>query len=128
MMSVFVGNYCPMCHKCYSDDDWDCKMVQCATCDAWVHAKCEGLTDEKYQLLSYLPQDVQYNCRYCSPTRPAPWQQVIDQEMQAGFTIILRTILNSKSALFLDSVVESEVSVGVIVAPGRGMVVGGLWL
>ena len=24
--------------------DWDCKMIQCSTCNSWVHAKCEGLT------------------------------------------------------------------------------------
>lgn len=39
-----VGNFCPICHKCYSDDDWDCKMVQCARCESWVHASCEGLS------------------------------------------------------------------------------------
>ena len=67
------------------------------------------ISDEKYQLLSYLPEDVQYNCRYCSPARPAPWEQVIEQEMQAGFTIILQTILNTKSANMLDPIIESEV-------------------
>lgn len=41
---IVVGNYCPICHKCYSDDDWDSKMVQCASCESWVHAKCEELT------------------------------------------------------------------------------------
>ena len=44
---VFVmlsGNYCPLCKKCYADDDWDCKMIQCSSCESWVHAKCEGLT------------------------------------------------------------------------------------
>ena len=43
-----LGNYCPVCHKCYADDDWESKMVQCAICEAWVHAKCEGLNGESY--------------------------------------------------------------------------------
>ena len=44
MYNFISGNFCPICHKCYSDDDWDCKMVQCAKCDSWVHAMCEGLS------------------------------------------------------------------------------------
>ena len=43
-MLMDKGNYCPICHSTYADDDWDCKMIQCSTCNSWVHAKCEGLT------------------------------------------------------------------------------------
>ncbi|KPP67952.1 hypothetical protein Z043_113405, partial [Scleropages formosus] len=38
------GNYCPICHKCYEDNDYDSQMMQCATCNHWVHAKCEDLS------------------------------------------------------------------------------------
>ena len=38
------GNFCPICRKCYSDDDWESKMIQCNMCESWVHSKCEGLT------------------------------------------------------------------------------------
>lgn len=41
-----VGNYCTMCFKCYEDNDYDSQMMQCSTCNHWVHAKCEGLTGE----------------------------------------------------------------------------------
>ena len=45
-VTLFSGNYCPVCHKCYADDDWDCKMVQCSVCENWVHARCEGMTSK----------------------------------------------------------------------------------
>lgn len=40
------GNYCPICFKCYEDNDYDSQMMQCGTCNHWVHAKCEDLTGE----------------------------------------------------------------------------------
>lgn len=39
-----LGNYCPICFKCYEDNDYDSQMMQCGTCNHWVHAKCEDLT------------------------------------------------------------------------------------
>lgn len=40
------GNYCPICFKCYEDNDYDSQMMQCGTCNHWVHAKCEDLTGD----------------------------------------------------------------------------------
>jgi hypothetical protein len=37
--------------------------MECGQCKCWVHAKCEGLSDEKYQVLSYLPESVEFVCR-----------------------------------------------------------------
>ena len=39
------------------------QMMECGQCKCWVHAKCEGLSDEKYQVLSYLPESVEFVCR-----------------------------------------------------------------
>jgi hypothetical protein len=39
------------------------QMMECGRCKCWVHAKCEGLSDEKYQVLSYLPESVEFICR-----------------------------------------------------------------
>jgi hypothetical protein len=39
------------------------QMMECGQCKCWVHAKCEGLSDEKYQVLSYLPESVEFICR-----------------------------------------------------------------
>lgn len=44
--SLAPGNYCPICTRCYEDNDYESKMMQCAQCDHWVHAKCEGLSGE----------------------------------------------------------------------------------
>jgi len=38
-------------------------MMECATCKHWVHAKCEGLSNEKYEVLSTLPEIVEYVCK-----------------------------------------------------------------
>ncbi|MEQ2221251.1 hypothetical protein ILYODFUR_013878 [Ilyodon furcidens] len=40
------GNYCPICYKCYEDNDYDSQMMQCGSCNHWVHAKCEDLTGD----------------------------------------------------------------------------------
>ncbi|XP_069115617.1 uncharacterized protein [Argopecten irradians] len=96
------GNFCPMCHKCYSDDDWDSKMVQCVTCESWVHAKCEGLNDEMYERMSFLPEDVHYICKMCSPgDRPRHWELVLRDDLQAGIKSVFYTLLNAKCAQHL---------------------------
>lgn len=41
-----LGNFCPLCDKCYDDDDYDSKMMECGRCKHWVHAKCESLTGQ----------------------------------------------------------------------------------
>lgn len=46
-----LGNYCPICFKCYEDNDYDSQMMQCGTCNHWVHAKCEDLTGEFFIFL-----------------------------------------------------------------------------
>ena len=57
------GSFCPLCEKCYDDNDYETRMMECATCGGWIHAKCEGVDAEKYQILSYLPNDVEYSCK-----------------------------------------------------------------
>lgn len=41
---LLAGNFCPLCDKCYDDDDYESKMMQCGKCDRWVHSKCENLS------------------------------------------------------------------------------------
>ncbi|XP_070548619.1 histone-lysine N-methyltransferase 2A-like isoform X1 [Ptychodera flava] len=91
------GNYCPLCQQCYTDDDYESKMMQCASCESWVHSKCEGLTDEMYQIMCELPEDIHYTCSKCKPEKPAQWQIDIKEEMQAGFQLVLGQLLATKS-------------------------------
>lgn len=40
------GNFCPVCNEAYADNDFESKMVQCASCFHWVHAHCEDMTGQ----------------------------------------------------------------------------------
>nr|KAI8747326.1 histone-lysine N-methyltransferase 2A isoform X1 [Biomphalaria glabrata] len=95
------GNFCPICHKCYSDDDWESKMVHCAICESWVHAKCEELTDDEYQLISLLPDEVQFTCRVCSSDKPRYWERVLKSQFSNNLMNILNALESSKCAQLL---------------------------
>lgn len=92
------GNFCPLCQGCYTDDDYSSKMMECADCKQWVHAKCEGLSDEKYQVLSYLPESVEFICRLCCSFPPAPWWVAVESEIQAGYSNIIKAITKNRRA------------------------------
>ncbi|XP_039972906.1 histone-lysine N-methyltransferase 2A isoform X2 [Xiphias gladius] len=89
------GNFCPICFKCYEDNDYDSQMMQCGTCNHWVHAKCEDLTDELYEILSSLPESVVYSCRPCSVTQPSAWRELLYIELRAGVEKVLACLLSS---------------------------------
>ncbi|PSN30585.1 hypothetical protein C0J52_24901, partial [Blattella germanica] len=92
------GNYCPLCQRCYEDDDFDTKMMECGQCRCWVHAKCEGLSDEKYQVLSYLPESVEFICRMCCVIPPAPWWLAVEEELKAGYLSVLKSLSKNRKA------------------------------
>lgn len=73
-------------------------MMECAECKSWVHAKCEGLSDEKYQVLSYLPESVEFICRLCCTCPPAPWWLAVEAELQAGYINIIKAITKNRKA------------------------------
>ncbi|XP_056329504.1 uncharacterized protein kmt2bb isoform X2 [Danio aesculapii] len=96
------GNYCTMCFKCYEDNDYDSQMMQCSTCNHWVHAKCEGLTDDLYEILSSLPESVVYSCQPCLKEQPdgeavsgAGWRDLLDQELRTGLERLLSCMMGS---------------------------------
>ncbi|KAM5131789.1 histone-lysine N-methyltransferase 2A [Mantella aurantiaca] len=95
------GNFCPLCNKCYDDDDYESKMMQCGKCDRWVHSKCENLTDEMYEILSNLPESVAYTCVNCTDHHPAEWRQALTKDIQASLKYVLNTLLNSRTASHL---------------------------
>ncbi|XP_043936832.1 histone-lysine N-methyltransferase 2A isoform X4 [Protopterus annectens] len=95
------GNFCPLCNKCYDDDDYESKMMQCGKCDRWVHAKCEGLSDEKYEILSSLPESVAYTCSRCTEHRPAEWCLALEKEVQSLLRQVLTALLNSRTTSHL---------------------------
>ncbi|XP_026227485.1 histone-lysine N-methyltransferase 2A isoform X2 [Anabas testudineus] len=105
------GNYCPICFKCYEDNDYDSQMMQCGTCNHWVHAKCEDLTDELYEILSSLPESVVYSCRPCSVTQPSAWRELLYIELRAGVEKVLACLLSSTLTQHLVSCSQCEKSV-----------------
>ena len=54
------------------------------------------VTDEMYQLFSYLPEDIQYRCRVCSPTDPPEWQTILREELLTGLRSVLSGLLSFK--------------------------------
>uniref|UniRef100_A0A8C2KZB7 Histone-lysine N-methyltransferase n=1 Tax=Cyprinus carpio TaxID=7962 RepID=A0A8C2KZB7_CYPCA len=95
------GNVCPLCSKCYDDDDCDSKMMKCRKCDCWVHANCESLTDDMYEVLSYLPETVAYTCANCTEPHPAEWRTVLEKEIQKSMRQVLTALLNSRTSTHL---------------------------
>nr|XP_008121074.2 PREDICTED: LOW QUALITY PROTEIN: histone-lysine N-methyltransferase 2A [Anolis carolinensis] len=95
------GNFCPLCDKCYDDDDYESKMMQCGKCDRWVHSKCENLSDEMYELLSNLPESVAYTCINCTEQHPAEWRLALEKELQLSLKQILAALFNSRTTSHL---------------------------
>ncbi|XP_061919170.1 histone-lysine N-methyltransferase 2B isoform X3 [Entelurus aequoreus] len=106
-----LGNYCPICFKCYEDNDYDSQMMQCGTCNHWVHAKCEDLTDELYEILSSLPESVVYSCRPCSVTQPSAWRELLYIELRSGVEKVLACLLSSTLTQHLVTCSQCEKSV-----------------
>lgn len=48
----------------FSSWRWIFQMMECGVCKCWIHARCEGLSDEKYQILSFLPESVEFVCKW----------------------------------------------------------------
>ncbi|XP_066495898.1 histone-lysine N-methyltransferase 2A [Tiliqua scincoides] len=95
------GNFCPLCDKCYDDDDYESKMMQCGKCDRWVHSKCEDLSDEMYEILSNLPESVAYTCINCTEQQPAEWRLALGKELQLSLRQVLTALLNSRTTSHL---------------------------
>ncbi|KAK7886679.1 hypothetical protein WMY93_026300 [Mugilogobius chulae] len=111
------GNYCPICFKCYEDNDYDSQMMQCGTCNHWVHAKCEDLTDELYEILSSLPESVVYSCRPCSVTQPSAWRELLYIELRSGIEKVLACLLSSTLTQHLVTCSQCEK----LIDPDRGI-------
>ncbi|KAJ8923805.1 hypothetical protein NQ315_010387 [Exocentrus adspersus] len=90
------GNFCPMCQHCYDENECCSKMMECAKCTKWVHAKCENVTDEQYNILSALPESVEYFCSFCS--KNPYWRKAISDELRSCFGQVLRQMSKNKTA------------------------------
>uniref|UniRef100_A0A023F0H4 Histone-lysine N-methyltransferase trithorax n=1 Tax=Triatoma infestans TaxID=30076 RepID=A0A023F0H4_TRIIF len=91
------GNFCPLCQRCYDENDYSTKMMECSDCKCWIHAKCEGLSDEKYQVLSNLPSTIEFVCRDCCKDPPALWSVAVNAELKAGYLNVIRSLSKNRS-------------------------------
>ncbi|XP_056410805.1 histone-lysine N-methyltransferase 2B isoform X2 [Hyla sarda] len=89
------GNFCPICNRCYEENDYESKMIQCVKCVKWVHSRCEGLSDEGYEILSNLPDSVVYTCPPCLGDSGALWREAMLSELTAGLHEVLQGLLTS---------------------------------
>lgn len=62
---------------------------------------CTLSTDEMYQLVSFLPEEVQYTCRVCSTDSPPYWERVLKSELVNGLLNVLSSLMSSKCAQLL---------------------------
>ncbi|XP_024119108.1 histone-lysine N-methyltransferase 2A, partial [Oryzias melastigma] len=76
-------------------------MMECARCKQWVHAKCENLTDEMFELLSKLPENIAYTCMKCAERHPAEWRSALEIELQGCIRNVLNALLNSRTSTHL---------------------------
>ncbi|KAJ6635818.1 Histone-lysine N-methyltransferase trithorax [Pseudolycoriella hygida] len=97
------GHFCPLCQKCYEDNDFNIKMMECGDCNKWVHAKCEGLTDEQYNMLSVLPESIEFICKKCAKTNPTAdiWRDAVAAEFKSGLLSVIRLLSKSRQACAL---------------------------
>lgn len=65
------GSFCPLCKAGYREEDYDSPMMECSACGGWIHAQCEGIDGEEYQVLSFLPDSVSYVCKCKIPAPKA---------------------------------------------------------
>ncbi|XP_062867030.1 histone-lysine N-methyltransferase 2B [Trichomycterus rosablanca] len=87
------GNFCTVCLKCYSEHEFDRKMMQCARCAHWVHPKCEGLTDDMHEILSRLRgKSLVFSCAACSEHFPSGWQEVVQSVLQSGLEKVMNSL------------------------------------
>ena len=71
-------------------------MMECNECSCWVHALCEGLSDERYQILSYLPDTIEFTCRQCSPNPNSVWRNAIETELKTGFIAVIKSLSKNR--------------------------------
>lgn len=57
------GDFCPSCLVVHRTEDLDLPMVSCDSCDRWIHAECDGITDDEYE--KYTDEGGYYECLLC---------------------------------------------------------------
>eukprot|EP00117_Sycon_ciliatum_P019900 scpid31430/ scgid17891/ Histone-lysine N-methyltransferase MLL; ALL-1; CXXC-type zinc finger protein 7; Lysine N-methyltransferase 2A; Trithorax-like protein; Zinc finger protein HRX; MLL cleavage product N320; N-terminal cleavage product of 320 kDa; MLL cleavage product C180; C-terminal cleavage product of 180 kDa len=95
------GHFCTICDRTYPDDDFSLAMVFCMDCKRWIHASCQRLTNEQYQILGELPEDsVTFVCSACQPNADGvtpEWVTAVLEETTAGLQKVFAALKTSLS-------------------------------
>ena len=54
-----------------------------------------------YEILSYMPEDMSFNCRKCYPVGCPEWEMTLKRELRNGLENILNTLILSKSSQYI---------------------------
>uniref|UniRef100_A0A8C2JFI7 [histone H3]-lysine(4) N-methyltransferase n=1 Tax=Cyprinus carpio TaxID=7962 RepID=A0A8C2JFI7_CYPCA len=104
------GNFCTVCLKCYEEHEFDSSMMQCARCAHWVHPKCEGLTDDLYEILCRLRgKSLVFSCAPCSKRFRSGWQDVVQEVLRSGLEKIMNGLKSSPTISHLLMCAQCEV-------------------
>ncbi|XP_051519968.1 histone-lysine N-methyltransferase 2B-like isoform X1 [Myxocyprinus asiaticus] len=96
------GNFCTVCLKCYEENEFDSSMIQCARCAHWVHPKCEGLTDDLYEILCPLRgKSLVFSCAACSKKFHSGWKDVVLEVLKKGLEKIMNGLKSSPTSQHL---------------------------
>uniref|UniRef100_A0A8C1I7A0 [histone H3]-lysine(4) N-methyltransferase n=1 Tax=Cyprinus carpio TaxID=7962 RepID=A0A8C1I7A0_CYPCA len=104
------GNFCTVCLKCFEEHEFDSSMMQCARCAHWVHPKCEGLTDDLYEILCRLRgKSLVFSCAPCSKRFHSGWQDVVQEVLRNGLEKIMNGLKSSPTICHLFMCAQCEV-------------------
>ncbi|KAI9179201.1 hypothetical protein H9P43_005863 [Blastocladiella emersonii ATCC 22665] len=67
-----AGNFCPVCYKAYSEDDFETPMVGCdGKCSKWVHKTCDPIL-QNIQYDDLHDSNAEYVCPNCRSPHGSP--------------------------------------------------------
>ncbi|XP_072304065.1 histone-lysine N-methyltransferase 2B isoform X2 [Eucyclogobius newberryi] len=90
------GNFCTICQKCYEDNSQH-EQIQCSKCNRWIHAKCEGISEELFELFSSLPEEMPFMCTPCSAPEGSGLKEALQSRLTAQLQEVLTDLLSSSA-------------------------------
>ena len=79
------NKYCSICMKVYRHNE-KTPMVQCDSCNWWIHASCDNMSQEQYEKLS--KENTAYTCPKCRSGNPPLWKRDDSEVRSFGFFFV----------------------------------------
>ncbi|KAJ0003412.1 hypothetical protein NQD34_008510, partial [Periophthalmus magnuspinnatus] len=94
------GNFCTICQKCYEDNSQH-EQIQCSKCNRWIHAKCEGISEELFELFSSLAEEMPFTCSPCNAPEGSNLKGALQSRLTAQLQEVLTDLLSSSTTQHL---------------------------